>query len=904
MAKRTIQLTVNGTAVAITTEPLERLSTVLRDDLGLTGTKIGCEAGDCGACTVIIDGAAACACLVPVFQVEDRKVETVEGLAGDDLSARLQTALATRGGTQCGICTPGILMAAMAHLRENRAPDRRSVEDALGGVLCRCTGYRKIVDAVLAAVGPDPLTPPPDSPGLGQMVSVDSLDKVKGSLRFGADEWPEGALWMRVIRSPHARARFTFGDLDGFKDRHPGVVDIVTSADIPGVNRFGPFPQFLDQPYLAEGFVRFRGEAVALIVGEKVAVEGLATSDFPLCWELQDPLTSPEQSLAEGADRIHDFAAGNILKEGRLRRSTASSFGTAAFEAAGTFSTQFVEHAYIEPEAGYAVRHPDGRIEVFSSTQSPYADRDDTARALGVSAEMVRIRPSACGGGFGSKIDSNIQPLLALAAAKTGQAVRSAYHRPESMAATTKRHPSLTRATLTADAEGRFLCYRFDGTYDTGAYASFGPTVAGRAPNHAPGPYLWPSASVDARTVYTNNSIAGAFRGFGAPQATFALESLIDEVAAKSNIDRFDLRKRNVLRPGDATVTGQVLNEENGMLRCLEVLEGDWSRLNEWVAFRDEVDPDNRYGVGIACTLYGNGNTAVSNPSTIRLALNRDGTVTFFNGVVDIGQGSNTALLQILCQTLSIPAARVRVVHSDTDRTADAGKTSGSRQILVSGEATRRAAVKLRAKILRQMNVGEETLLTFGEGVIEADGTVLNLAAVIDEHPAQSEICFETEATFDPPTTSLDQNGQGTPFAAYTFGAVIVAVRVDTALGLITCEEVVAAFDAGRIVNLVQAEGQVQGAVAQGIGMALMEEYVPGRTENLHDYLIPTVGDIPPITVRFVEALSQHGPFGAKGLGEAPLIPTPAAIANAIRHAVGINVTSLPILPHKLIQPH
>ena len=905
MASQETELKVNHKTVTAKSPLATRLSDVLREEFSLTGTKVGCEAGDCGACTVLVDGESVCSCLVPLGQIAGCHVETVEGLADGDSLSRLQEAFATSGASQCGACTPGMLMATEALLRKNPTPSKDDVEVALAGVLCRCTGYSKIVDAIYQAVRPDfDIERTSFDLEERRLDMLDGQDKVTGRQYYGADEQPSGTLWMRVVRSPHARAKFAFADLTAYQQAHPGVTKIITWRDVPGENRFGAFPQFRDQPVLAEGLVRFRGEAFAILVGSRDAIEAADVSKDFVSWIEQDPLDGLDAALAFGADQLHEGHPRNILMEGRLQRKSGDMEVGGSSRFSGRFTTQFVEHAYIEQEAGFARPLDDGRIEVFSSTQAPFMDREEVARVLGVDESRIRVRPSACGGGFGSKIDVNIQPLLALAAFFTQRPVRCIYSRPESMSATTKRHPSDTHAVLSVDSTGRFLNYDFQGSFDTGAYASFGPTVAGRAPNHAPGPYRHQNASITARTVYTNNTVAGAFRGFGSPQANFALESLIDDAANQLGIDRLEIRRRNVLVAGEETATGQVLQQSVGVLECLDQVAADWRRLHDRADNLNASTKSIKHGVGVACVLYGNGNTAVSNPSTIKLSLQRDGKVVFYNGAVDIGQGSTTALAQICAETLSIDPHAITMIKSDTDVTPDAGKTSGSRQILISGEATRRAAADMKSQLLRLMNASQEADIHLEGSHVRARfrgqefDLDLNLLSSADD--ANPDIVLTSEATFDPPTSPLDANGQGDPFAAYTFGAVVAAVKVDLQLATVQCEEVIAAIDIGRTINRIQAEGQIEGAVAQGIGMALMEEYLPGRTENLHDYLIPTIGDVPKIKTYLIEHPTPHGPFGAKGLGEAPIIPTPSAIANAINHATGVRVRTLPITPSRL----
>src|SRR6185503_8068092 len=555
-----IKLRVNGHEVRVDVDPMRRLSAVLREDLGLTGTKVGCDAGDCGACTVRLDGRQACACLVPVAQAAGADVRTVEGLAThgrdgaplefEDLGA-LQRAFLEAGDAQCGICTPGMLMAADDILDRHPVPSDAEVLDGLGGVLCRCTGYRKILDAVhaAAAAGSDgsatggmaraDLTHEDRAPGSGHAVGarlpkVDGVARVAGTAEYGADARPpdgDAILTVRAIRSPHASARFTIGDLAPLHKRHPGLVRVLTAADVPGQNRYGIYETGKDQPALAERLVRHRGEAVVALVGEEAVLERIADAEVPITWEPLEPLTDMRAAAEPGAERLHEHADGNVLIAGRLASGDVEpGLRDAEARAEVDIETTWVEHAYIEPEAGYARRAGD-RVGVVVSTQAPYMDRDEVALLLGIRPEAVRIVLTACGGGFGGKLDLGVHPLIATAAWHTNRPVRAVWTRPESMAASPKRHPARIRATAAADRDGTLRAIRFHGDFDTGAYGSWGKTVANRVPVHAMGPYRVPAVLATTRAIHTNNPIAGAFRGFGVPQAAVAHETLMDDLA-------------------------------------------------------------------------------------------------------------------------------------------------------------------------------------------------------------------------------------------------------------------------------------------------------------------------------------------------------------------------------------
>lgn len=909
-----LTLRVNGTDVSVRSEGIRRLSLVLREDLGLTGTKVGCDAGDCGACTVLIDGQQVCACLTPVGACEGKSIETVEGLAKDGRMSRVQQAFHRHGAAQCGICTPGMLMAARALLARNAHPSEAQVQDGLSGVLCRCTGYRAIVNAVLdAASGQDtPITDPQVGKAVGaRLHRLDGFSKLTGRETFGADRYPADALWLRIIRSPHARATFTLGDLAAFMARHPAVVDIITAQDVPE-NSFAVFPTPKDQPVLAAGHVRFRGEAVLGLLGERDALLRIPDADLPIQWKTLAPVLDPDGALT--AEALHVFAPDNVLCRGRVVKGDVEAAMTGAARVAeGHFRSRHVEHAYIEPEAGYAEWSGD-RLHLFVSTQTPYMDKEEVARVLRLSAERVHIIPSAIGGGFGGKLDVSIQPLLAVACWKTKRAVRIAYTRPESMLSTTKRHPSAIRARLACDAQGRLTAVDFFGDFDTGAYASWGSTVANRVPVHASGPYTVANVRALTRAIYTHNAIAGAFRGFGVPQACIATEALMDELAQRCGLDQWEFRYRNAIRVGDVTATGQTLQASVGLDKCLEALRPAWEQAKlDCARFNADPPPTTRQhalqmagrkrrGVGIACMWYGIGNTVIANPSTMTGALRRDGRLFLYNGAQEIGQGTQTIMPQIFADAVGLSVSLVDQVMGDTDLTQDAGKSSASRQAFVSGNAAKFAGEDLRRQLMRLLGVEEPVHLQLQGTRLMAVRDGAHIASVdVGALPADSAGDVATgTGYFNPPTVPLDADGQGVPYATYGFAAQMALVEVDLDHGTVALLHIHAAHDAGRAINPTLVEGQIHGGIAQGIGMALMEEYVSGKTDNLHDYLIPTVGDVPPITTYLIEDPEPLGPYGAKGVGEPALVATAPAILNAIHHATGVRVREVPCTPARL----
>jgi aldehyde oxidoreductase len=902
-APATLSFTLNGQPVEASAPPAERLSKVLRERLGLTGTKVGCDAGDCGACTVLLDGAPVCSCLIAAAQAEGHAITTVEGLAQrEPLLGRLQDSFLRHGAAQCGICTPGMLVSATALLEQNQHPTESDVMDAIGGVLCRCTGYRKIIAAILN-VNSQPEAQSSTGDAVGKrLVRLDGQRKVQGKEIFGADEFPSRTMVLRAIRCPYDRARFTFGDLGAFVAKHPGIVRVLTARDVPGENRYGVIPEFADQPVFAESEARFRGEAVAAVVGDAEAIASFDPAHFPVRWERLSAIVDVDDALAPHEQPIHASRRDNVLVRGRVvRGDVEAALAKADVVVEDIYETGFVEHAHIEPEAGFSRRVGD-QIEVQACTQSPYMDRADLAKILGIAPESVRIIPTAVGGGFGAKLDLSVQPFIALAAWHLRQPVRMVYSRTESVRTTTKRHPARMRMRAGANRDGKLVGVDFEADFNTGAYSSWGPTVARRVPVHASGPYFVPHYRALTRAIHTHLVPAGAFRGFGVPQAAIAQEQIYDDLADRLGMDRLEFRILNVLTHETPTVTGQVLGAGVGIRACLIALRPKWKEArSQAAAFNKSNSGPVRRGVGLAGMWYGCGNTSLPNPSTIRVGLTPAGRIALHQGAVDIGQGSNTIVTQICADALGAPMDVFDLISGDTSITPDCGKTSASRQTVVTGKAAQMAGTELRRAIMQLVGCSDRASISFGNGSIRVmeDGKQ-RLVQLRDLPRDEHGYILTRDATFDPPTCPLDENGQGIPYAVYGFGAHMAEIDVDVELGTVRVVKITAAHDVGRAINPTLIEGQIEGGVAQGLGHALMEEFFPGKGENLHDYLIPSAGDIPRVESILIEDPSPVGPFGAKGIGEQAVVPTAPAILNAIHDAIGIRIRRVPATPDRI----
>ena len=904
-----ISFSLNGRATEAAADPVRRLSDVLREDLGLTGTKVGCEAGDCGACTVLIDGEAVCACMVPAGRVTGHEVTTVEGLAQNGKLHAIQQAFHDHGAAQCGICTPGMVMAAAGLFGHNPNPNEQEIMDAMGGVLCRCTGYRKIITALLDVARPngvDTLDTPAKGGAVGARVKrFDGIQRVTGEEIYSADFAPADALWLRAVRSPHHSATFTLGGFDALHEKYPGLVRVLTSEDVPGTNGYGVYPDVQDQPVLADGEVRFRGETVVALVGDHDTVFAIRDEEVPITYTPREALHDMDAAMADGAHQIHADKPGNIMARGYCEKGDQETgFGECDVVVEDSFETGFVEHGYIEPDAGWARRVGD-RIEIHGGTQAPYTNIDSLRHVMGIAADGIRIVPTAVGGGFGGKLDCTYQPLIAVAAWVLNKPVRIVFNRHEVMAATGKRHPSRITMRYGCTSDGRLRALNFHGDFKTGAYIAFGRTVTDRVPIHSTGPYFCPDVKATTISVYSNEMPATAFRGFGTPQLAFAHEALMDMMAEKLGMDALDFRHLNALRAGDLTVTEQKLEASAGLDQCLDGLRPYWRQWRQDSEdFNAGHDGTLRRGTGIGCMWYGCGNTSMPNPSTIHMRLRTDGSVTVYSGAVDMGQGPNTTVMQMGADGLGIEMSKLKLVNGDTDLTADAGKSSASRVCYISGNAVKFAGEDLRGQILRLANVGDAAEIEFGDGALTVRDADTVHQIDLSELPADEDgVVLTGEGTFSPPTTMPEnERGKGVPYATYAFAAQIAEIEVDVEIGSVRVLRIAAAHDVGKAINPTIVEGQIHGGIAQGLGMALMEEFHPGLTEDLHNYTMPTFGDVPEITSVIVEDPEPTGPWGAKGIGEPALIPTLPAIFGGIYHATGARITAAPATPERVLQ--
>lgn len=695
-----------------------------------------------------------------------------------------------------------------------------------------------------------------------QIPRIDALEKVLGKALYAADIELEGMLYGAIVRStrPHAKIK----KIDPSKALSiPGIIKVLTAKDIPGENSYGVIRK--DQPLLAADKVRFIGEAIAIVVAESEEVARKAASLVEITYEDLPCVSGPDQAR-KNVVLVHDD--GNVLcQKYVVKGNIEEGFANSDVVIERTYRTTWLDHAFLEVEAGVGYLDEQGRITVISSTQNVHYKRRELSRILKLPEDRIRVVQATTGGGFGGKLDVTVEGYVALCVFHIGRPVMIRYTREESFLVNTKRHPLWIRYKTGASKYGKLKAVEVEIVGDTGAYASYGETVALRSAIHATGPYEVPNVYVRSTMYYTNNPVSGAMRGFGVPQIAFAHESQMDILAKELGLDPIDLRLMNALRSGSLTATGQVLGKSVGFLETLKAIEAFWR----------ERKKREGTGFGLGSMFYGIGNTGVPNPSRISLSLNEDGRIVIFSGVCDIGQGSNTAIIQIVCETLGISPDRVVLIRADTDATEDAGSTSASRQTYISGRAAQIAALKMREFLEK-------------EGFYKGR----SLADIYQSHKTHGPLRFQ--GFFDPPTTSLDPStGQGVPYATYAFATQMAEVRVDSRTGTVEIIRVIAAHDVGKVINREGVRGQILGGIAMGIGFALMEEFIPGQTRSLDSYYIPTSVDMPrEVELFLIESEEPTGPFGAKGVGEPALIPTAAAIVNAIADAIGERIYQLP----------
>jgi xanthine dehydrogenase molybdenum-binding subunit len=897
-----LQMTVNAAPVDIDVPESRYLSDVLRTDLRLTGTKIGCAEAECGICTVLVNGTAVVSCVFPAFKAQGADVQTIEGLSEDAELHPLQQAFLDHGAVQCGICTPGLIMTAKGLLDRNSAAGDIVTEDdiriALKDSYCRCTGYQSVINAILQASGQEvpPYLPKTREAGLAigrAEPNPNALAKITGRARFSDDYSFPGMLYARTKRAgvPHARIR----SIDTSAARGlDGVYAVLTHEDIPGRNAHGVVS--IDWPVLCGRKVRYVGDAVAIVAADSEETAAAALELIAVDYEELPAVTDVIDAARPGAPLVHEERPdGNLLKHIKVKKGDVDTgFADADVIIDQTYRTPTTEHLFLEPEcsigvpAGYdpaefgglcdglAVRGETAKHDkttIYVGSQIPYADRDQAAATLGVEPDAVRVVATLMGGGFGGKEDIVGQIHAALLAEATQRPVKILYSRQESLLVHPKRHSTVIRIRSGATRDGKLTAVQATLYGDGGAYASLSEKVLTRATTHATGPYDVPNVKVDCFALYTNNVPCGAFRGFGVTQSCFAVESNMDVLAESLGLDAVEFRRINALDVGSETSTGQLLRESVGLNECIDKVDTDM-RSGDFRWTWDEGHRRFAWGVALGYKNTGLGGGA-PDKATAEVEAWRDPDNRLAAEVrissAEMGQGLPAVLAACAAEELDIPVERVSVLLGDTDYCPDGGPTTASRQTYVSGNAVRMAA----------KNVAEQL--------------------AVAEPATRIKVQHEYWA---PKTNPLGTGGD--MHVAFGFCAQAVLCEIDMRTGEVSVRKVVAAHDVGRAINPLTLEGQIEGGIVMCIGYTLTEHYIQEDgipwTNVMARYKTPSITHAPKIVSHIVEHETSAGPFGAKGVGELPSIPTSPAITNAIYRATGVRMRSLPVDQDQLLR--
>ncbi len=837
--------TVNGKTVTV--EQNQKLLRLLRDTLGLTSVKDGCSEGACGTCTVLIDGKPTKACIPQTDKLEGKTILTVEGLS--DFEREVYTyAFGHAGAVQCGFCIPGMVISAKALLDKNQNPTREEAAFAIRNNICRCTGYVKIIDAILLAADLFRTGSVPKSDenwSLGARVPrIDVAEKVTGTGIYPDDIYLEGMIYGSAVRSAYPRARVLAIHTEE-AEALPGVVGVFTASDIPGSNKVGHLKKDWDTMIAVGDITHYLGDAICLVAAETPEILARAKALVKVDYEELPMVRSPREAMLPDAPLVHQ--EGNLLSHKHIQRGNpAEAIAKSKYMLTQRFYTPWTEHAFLEPEC--AVAYPDGDgIMVLSTDQGAYDTQHEIMGMLGWPAERVKVRNCLVGGGFGGKEDVTVQHHAALIACLTHRPVKVKLTRTESLLIHPKRHPMEMEFSLGCDENGIIQGVAAEVIADTGAYASLGGPVLERACTHAAGPYNYQNFEIDGWAYYTNNPPAGAFRGFGVTQTCFCIESLLNRMADLVGITPWEIRYRNAIRPGQELPNGQIVDDSTGLVETLEA-----------------VKPycDNAKYVGLACAMK-NAGVGVGIPDTGRVRLTvEDGKVHIFAGASCIGQGLGTVLTQMVCGQTGIAPEDVVYERSNTYFAPDSGTTSGSRQTLFTGEACRRACQDLRAAL----DGGNLNALNGQEFYGEYLGRTDPLGADVPNPVSHIAYGYATQVCI------LDEDGK--------------------------IQQMVAAHDVGKAVNPLSVEGQIEGGVVMSMGFALTERYPLTDCKPTAKY--GTLGlfranQIPEITAIVVEKEGLDVACGAIGVGEITSIPTAPAIADAYYRYDGKFRTSLPL---------
>ena len=869
---------LNGRRIEHQSESSEgTLLSFLRDEMGLTGTKNGCGVGECGSCTVLINGGARRACRVSLADLDGAAVETVEGLAAGEVLHPIQQALLASGAVQCGFCSPGMLLATKALLDRDPDPTEQAIRKALRPNLCRCTGYEAIVDGVrraARALASD--SSALERPASAPVARLEGGAKVTGALQYAGDLTRPEMLYGAFVFSEYSHAELLEVETSRCAEL-PEVVAVLKAADLPGRNGFGL--QLPHQPVFAHDRVRYLGEVIACVLAESEHAARAARDKVTVRYRPLEPQRDPQAAMGPAAPALHP--KGNIAEHVAFARGDPErAFAEADLVVTGEYRVPPVEHAYLEPEACLAVPNENGyAVTVYAATQGPFAYRDMIAASLGLAPEAVRVVQTMPGGGFGGKEEPTVHIQAALAAVQTGRPVKITLTRAESIRISTKRHGAVISMSHAVRSDGTIIGFRSSTVCDAGAYLSLTKPVVFRTVVCAAGPYAIPNVEAEGYGVYTTTNPAGAFRGFGSTQVAFASERQMDKIARRLGIHPLELRRRNGLVAGRRTITGQQIRSDGtGYLETINAVERALQEEHDNLTAAP-LEPGWRRAIGYASSYKNVGlgkglsDSAAAEVELVSEAHAERGSgdrLVVRVGATDMGQGSDTVMAQIAARAFGIEYERVTVVSSDTAECPDGGMTTASRQTFITGNAVRLAAERL------------------AERLRNTPSSAPRRERVVYTPPATAPL-----AEHNGPDAERDVH-----FAfCYTTHAVVLAVHPES--GRVRVERVIAAADAGHAIHLQNVQGQIQGGVAMGLGYALSEAYRHEGdrvvTDSLAKLGVPRIDRCPAIRSEVVEVPHADGPYGAKGLGEIPLNPVAPAVANALAEALGVEFDTLPI---------
>ena len=966
---RLLRCTVDGRRATFAVGSHLTLLEALRGPLGVTVPKQGCDAGECGSCTVWVDGEPMLSCLTLAANAQGRDIHTAASLgrggalASAEAAHPLVESFHRHGAAQCGFCTPGMLMSAAALLRDHAEagdgpPTRAEIRAALGGNLCRCTGYMAIFDAVAEAAAANANAPtgaagvPTDAAGTRPAPlpgrAIDDRARMLGTIAYTDDLALPGACVVKFLRSPHAHAELRSIDVREARAL-PGVIDVLLGAELP--TRYGVIPWTQDETALAVGVVRYVGEAVAAVAAHDEETANAALQRIVVDYKPLEALDDPHDALGRSDVLVHgDARRGNVTKEVALAFGDVDAgLRDAALTIEGDYSFHGTTHAALEPHAAMAQLGPDGLLTVWSSTQVPHYLRLAICRVLDLPQRRVRVIQPAVGGAFGGKSEPfDLELAVAALALRTGRPMRCTYTRQEVFYAHRGRHPFDMRYRMGLDADGQILAVDADLVLDGGAYASFGLVTTYYAGQLLGAPYTLGAYRFRSRRASTHKPACGPKRGHGSVQPRFAMEVQLDKAAVALGRDPIDYRRRLFCGEHTTTVNGFAVRT-SGLLACLDAVEA----ASGWKQRRGRLG--DGHGLGVAVSTYISGTNYAIVPddqglpqSAVQIALDRSGRVRISAGVSEIGQGTHTMLARMAAAELGVEPEDVRIVAGDTDLCpVDLGAYS-SRITVMAGTACQRAARQLAAQIRAVL---AERWACDADDVVLAD----RRAALRPEAAAPTPPADDTQAcerrdgvaierafrlterklgslaaigSYDTPRQGVHGDYRGGTIGAspvYSYTAHVVEARVDRATGDVEVVQVWAAHDCGKAISPVQVQGQIVGSVAMGLGEALLEHHqvlahgldtsggprprrapgpgVPGllRTDSLLGYALPTAMDAPEIAATIVECPDPLGPSGAREAGEGPLHPALPALANAVFDAVGVRVDHLPLTPERVL---